>query len=111
MAWHSDTFARSGTVDTGDAQKIDQAADRHRAAMTKVVNGDEARRAERRPISPGSGAVGADPAKLAARPPDRAEGIFVAAMFARAHQRNVRSPRLGLPSSSCALDCTPGCRR
>ncbi len=38
MAWHSETFARSGKIDTGDAQKIDQAADRHRAAMTKVVN-------------------------------------------------------------------------
>jgi hypothetical protein len=38
MAWHSDTFAGSGKIDRGETQKIDQAADRHRAAMTKVVD-------------------------------------------------------------------------
>jgi hypothetical protein len=37
MAWRSDTFAVAAKVAQNDAQKIDKAADKHRAAMTKVV--------------------------------------------------------------------------
>jgi hypothetical protein len=48
MAWRSDTFAVPTKVAKGDAQKIDQAADRHRAAMTKVVKAAKALAHDRR---------------------------------------------------------------
>lgn len=37
MAWHSDTFAASTKAAKGREAQIDQAADKHRGAMDKVV--------------------------------------------------------------------------
>lgn len=49
MAWRSDTFALPAkAAKGGDTQKIDQAADKHRAAMTKVVKAAKALAQERR---------------------------------------------------------------
>jgi hypothetical protein len=49
MAWHSDTFGPSPKAARGgDAQKIEQAASKHRAAMTKVVNAAKTLASDRR---------------------------------------------------------------
>ncbi len=50
MAWRSDSFGHrtDGPVAGGSAQKIDRAADRHRAAMTKVVKAAKTLASDRR---------------------------------------------------------------